>query len=89
MMMLIRPGLPFTILGPRHEYMQLYIDRRHHFIRDAIGSELIQLVYCKTDMQPADIFTKALGVTKFEYFRNHLMGTSPIDHSELLSKWGC
>jgi hypothetical protein len=73
----------------QHHSRAKHIDRRHHFIRDAIGSGLIQLVYCKTDMQPADIFTKALGVTKFEYFRNHLMGTSPIDHSELLSKWGC
>ena len=49
-----------------------HIARKHHFIRDAVEDNQIDVVYCKTEEQIADIFTKALPRDKFEYFRGLL-----------------
>ena len=49
-----------------------HIDVRFHFVRDAIQREEIQLCYCRTDMNCADIFTKPLAEDKVLRFRTAL-----------------
>ncbi|CAL5391936.1 unnamed protein product [Camellia sinensis] len=49
-----------------------HIAIKHHFIRKAVEDDEIQIKYCKTEDQVADIFTKALPRDKFEFFREML-----------------
>ncbi|KAD4385282.1 hypothetical protein E3N88_25450 [Mikania micrantha] len=46
-----------------------HIELKHHFIRDLVNQELIQLEFCGTDEQFADMLTKAITKEKFVYFR--------------------
>jgi hypothetical protein len=43
-----------------------HIELQHHFVRKKIGSEEIDLIYCNTSDNVADIFTECLGKLKFE-----------------------
>jgi len=52
------------------------IDIRYHFIRDLITKGEVQLKYCGTNQQIADIMTKSLSPGKHEYFRLKLGVTS-------------
>ncbi|XP_038984427.1 secreted RxLR effector protein 161-like [Phoenix dactylifera] len=47
-----------------------HIAIKYHFIREAIENGEIQLKYCKSEEQLADILTKALPKNKFCYLRN-------------------
>ncbi|XP_039159594.1 uncharacterized protein LOC120289129 [Eucalyptus grandis] len=49
-----------------------HIDIKYHFIREEQNNEEIELKYCKTEEQVADIFTKALPLAKFETLRKKL-----------------
>ena len=49
-----------------------HIDIRCHFIRDCVQSGVVQLQYTQTGKQVVDILTKALGKTKFVYFREKM-----------------
>ena len=49
-----------------------HIDIKYHFIHEAQSNGEIELQYCKTEDQVADIFTKALPPTKFEALRSML-----------------
>ncbi|KAM1461179.1 hypothetical protein ACFX11_045561 [Malus domestica] len=49
-----------------------HISRKFHFIREAIQTKEIELVYCKTEDQIADILTKALSKDRFVYLRDLL-----------------
>ena len=49
-----------------------HIDVKHHFVRDCVTTNKIVLSYVSTSEQIADIFTKALPVVKFKYFREKL-----------------
>ncbi|PKA50942.1 Retrovirus-related Pol polyprotein from transposon TNT 1-94 [Apostasia shenzhenica] len=49
-----------------------HIDIRLHFIRDLVANNEIQLKYCSTHEQVADILTKSLSREKFTYFRSRL-----------------
>ena len=49
-----------------------HIAIKYHFIRDAIEEGEVQLKFCRSDEQIADIFTKALPKEKFEHFRELL-----------------
>ena len=56
------------------------IDIRHHFVRDLVEREVIQLQYIPTDRNIADILTKALGRPKFNQFRCDLFCQSVQHH---------
>ena len=49
-----------------------HIDIRCHFIRDWVQRGAVQLQYTPTGEQVVDILTKALGKTKFVYFREKM-----------------
>lgn len=49
-----------------------HIETRFHFLRDQVNKEKIELVYCKTDEQAADILTKPLKGDKFNQLREML-----------------
>jgi len=51
------------------------------FIRDALQDGEIDLLYCKTEEQLADIFTKPLARDRFEYLRKAL-GVISAQHLE-------
>ncbi|KAM1485555.1 hypothetical protein TB1_036396 [Malus domestica] len=53
-----------------------HIKRRYHFIREALQDNTIKLIYCSTEDQIADIFTKALPKERFNYLRG-LLGLTP------------
>ncbi|KAK2980779.1 hypothetical protein RJ640_009564 [Escallonia rubra] len=58
--------------NPVYHSRTRHIALKHHFIREAIDKGLIQLEFCKSDDQMADIFTKALPKVKFQKFREAL-----------------
>ena len=71
---------PILLQGHKHGAIKLaqnpithsrskLIDIRHHFARDLVERELIQLRYISTDQNIADNLTKALGRPKFNQFR--------------------
>eukprot|EP00253_Pinus_taeda_P003583 PITA_03583 len=49
-----------------------HIDIRCHFVRDCVQRGAVQLSYTPTGEQVADILTKALGKSKFDYFREKM-----------------
>eukprot|EP00253_Pinus_taeda_P001923 PITA_01923 len=49
-----------------------HIDIWCHFVRDCVQRGAVQLSYTPTREQVADILTKALGRTKFDYFREKM-----------------
>jgi len=49
-----------------------HISRKFHFIREAIQAKEIDLIYCRTEEQIADILTKALAKDRFAYLRELL-----------------
>ncbi|KAM0988950.1 hypothetical protein ACFX2A_013056 [Malus domestica] len=49
-----------------------HIKRKFHFIREALQENTIELIYCKSQDQMADIFTKALPRERFVYLRGML-----------------
>ncbi|KAI5341826.1 hypothetical protein L3X38_009701 [Prunus dulcis] len=58
--------------NPVHHQKTRHIRRKFHFIREAIQAKEIELVYCKTEDQIADILTKALPKDRFVRLRSLL-----------------
>jgi hypothetical protein len=56
-----------------------HIDIQYHFVRDLVQQGVLEIMYCSTEEQVADIFTKALPKDKFYKFRDDL-GIFPNDH---------
>ena len=55
--------------NPVYHARTKHIEVHYHFVREKVLDGQIDLVYVKTDdEQVTDIFTKALGKEKFEYF---------------------
>ena len=55
--------------GPVGWLSKKHIDIRHHFIREAIESEIITVEYCPTKEMLADILTKPLHRATYDYLR--------------------
>ena len=51
-----------------------HIDVRYHFIRELVGSKVVNVQYCRTDDNVADIMTKLLPRPLFEKHRARLLG---------------
>ena len=62
--------------NPVHHSRTKHIALKHHFIREAIEDGEVQLEFCGTNDQLADIFTKALPREKFQELRRKL-GVQP------------
>ncbi|KAK1438803.1 hypothetical protein QVD17_04614 [Tagetes erecta] len=58
-----------------------HIDIKYHFIREMIGKEQVNLEFCNTYNQVADVFTKSLAREKFVYFR-HKLGVMEFESRE-------
>jgi hypothetical protein len=43
-----------------------HIERRFHFLRDQMNKEKLELKYCNTEIQLADILTKPMAKTRFD-----------------------
>ena len=50
-----------------------HIAIRHHFVREAVEANIVELIYIKTTDNIADLFTKVLGKTNFKKFANTFM----------------
>ena len=59
-------------LNQRYHSRTKHIDIRHHFIREAIQSDQIELKYLPTDEMIADVLTKSLGKVKHQTFTQEL-----------------
>ena len=61
-----------------------HINIRYFFLTDRIRSGELDVIYCPTDEMIGDFFTKPLQGKKFIYFRDLIMGHTPItfDHQE-------
>ena len=49
-----------------------HIETKFHFLRDQVNKGRIRLKHCGTDLQLADIMTKALKADRFKLLRNML-----------------
>ncbi|KAJ0491696.1 putative RNA-directed DNA polymerase [Helianthus annuus] len=49
-----------------------HIDIRFHYIRDLVEERKVELKFCATEEQVADVFTKPLGKEQFCYLRSRL-----------------
>ena len=49
-----------------------HIEIRHHYIRELLDKKEIELQFCKTGEQLADIFTKPISTNRFIEFRRQL-----------------
>ncbi|KAK2393902.1 hypothetical protein P8452_15818 [Trifolium repens] len=49
-----------------------HIETRFHFIREQVVNGNIEVLYCPTEVQLADGFTKAVKLDRFEFLRKKL-----------------
>lgn len=62
----------FLAVNPAHDRRLKHVDIRYHFIREYVESKCVNIVYISTDNMIADILTKPLRRTKFEFFQSKL-----------------
>ena len=65
-----------TVLHGRSKH----IDVKFHFLRDLMKEKVIDVVYCRSEDQVADIFTKSLKLTTFRKLRK-LLGVCTLRES--------
>ena len=58
--------------NPIYHARTKHVELQYHFVREKIESNEIELIFCNTKDNVADIFTKPLGRVKFELFRGVL-----------------
>ena len=56
-----------------------HIETKFHFLRDQVNKGKIDLKHCKTDLQVADIMTKALKIDRFKMLRKMMCVVNSID----------
>ena len=61
-----------VIKNPVHHSKTKHMEVRHHFIRDHVENQKIELKFISTDHQLANIFTKRLAEDRFLYIRRKL-----------------
>ena len=49
-----------------------HIDVRFHFLRELVNYKIIELKFCESREQIADVMTKPLKLESFQKFRNHM-----------------
>ena len=59
--------------GLRHVRNAKHYEIRLRFLQELVVDKRVEFVYCPTDLQLADFFTKSLDVTKFQRFRDFIM----------------
>lgn len=74
-------GAMATAEAPTLHKRMKHVDIRYHRIRDFIKIKQVRMVYCKTQNQIADIFTKNLSKILFKRFRDCLV--QPTDTPRL------
>ena len=60
----------FLAINPAVERRTKHIDIRHHYIREQVETNVIDLYHIAGEENPADLFTKSLPVVKVEKFRS-------------------
>ena len=58
--------------NPVYHSRTRHIAIKHHFIREAIEEGEVELNFCRSEEQRADILTKALPKEKFQFLREAL-----------------
>ena len=58
--------------NPIYHAKTKHVDTQFHFVREKLQSNEITLMYCNTNENVVDIFTKPFGKIKFELFREML-----------------
>jgi hypothetical protein len=56
-----------------------HIERRYHFLRDQVNRENLELEYCKSEIQLADILTKPLKKARIDELKK-LMGMDCLEN---------
>ena len=59
--------------GLRHVRNAKHYEVRLRFLQELVVDKRVEFVYCPTDFQLADFFTKSLDTTKFQRFRDFIM----------------
>lgn len=67
--------------NPKHHSRTKHIDVQHHFIREMVDMEVIELRYCPTQEMVADVLTKALAKDRHETLRR-AMGLVSFDTTQ-------
>jgi NADH:ubiquinone oxidoreductase subunit C len=56
-----------------------HIERRFHFLRDQVNKEKLELEYCNTEIQLADILTKPMAKARFDTLKK-LIGMDSLEN---------
>jgi hypothetical protein len=64
------------IKNPCSHFANKHIEIKQLYAREKYEEGRINVIYCQTDTMLADVFTKALSLEKFQYFRDRL-GVKP------------
>ena len=62
----------FLAVNPAHDRRLKHVDICYHFICEFVEDDRVNIVYMSTNDMIADVLTKPLGTTKFNYFHRKL-----------------
>ena len=67
-----------------------HIEIQYHYVRELINDEILELEYCPTSENVADIFTKALGAEQLQQHLRRLgVGSIPSQLNGLTIEGAC